>query len=146
VLIARFPPVLAILPISNGYQLLGLLHVLSVIAAFGPLFVYPSLVRAGAGGEVAKWHLRLSLPALVLAWVFGMGMVGMSDNAIEMSDSWIVASLAIWVGLVVVSWFLIRPSLTDPSERGRSMLGAGIGTTHVALVVLLWLMIFKPGA
>ena len=104
---------LAILPISNGYQLLGLLHVLSVIAAFGPLFVYPSLVRAGAGAEVAKWHLRLSLPALVLAWVFGMGMVGMSDNAIEMSDSWIVASLAIWVGLVVVSWFLIRPSLTD---------------------------------
>ncbi len=137
---------LAIYPISNGYQLLGLLHVLSVIAAFGPLFVYPSLVRAGAGGEVAKWHLRLSLPALVLAWVFGMGMVGMSDDAIEMSDSWIVASLAIWVALVVVSWFLIRPSLTDTSERGRSMLGAGIGVTHLALVVLLWLMIFKPGA
>jgi uncharacterized membrane protein len=138
--------VLAILPISDGYQLVGLLHVSSVIAAFGPLFVYPSLVRAGAGAEVAKWHLRLSLPALVLAWVFGMGMVGMSDSLIEMSDSWIVASLAIWVGLVVVSWFLIRPSLTDPSERGRSMLGAGIGITHLALVVLLWLMIFKPGA
>jgi hypothetical protein len=143
--------VLAILPISNGYQLLGLLHVLSVIAAFGPLFVYPSLVRAGAGHEVAKWHLRLSLPALVLAWVFGMGMVGMSkpegatEGLIKMSDGWIVASLAIWVGLVIVSWFLIRPSLTDPSERGRSMLGAGIGITHVALVVLLWLMIFKPG-
>ena len=137
---------LAILPISTGYELLGLLHVLSVVAAFGPLFIYPSMVRAGAGGEVAKWHLRLSLPALVLAWLFGMGMVGMSDNAIEMSDSWIVASLAIWVGLVVVSWFLIRPSLTDPSERGRSMLGAGIGITHLALVVLLWLMIFKPGA
>jgi hypothetical protein len=138
--------VLAIYDISNGYQLLGLLHVASVVAAFGPLFIYPSLVRAGAGGEVAKWHLRLSLPALVLAWVFGMGMVGMSDNAIEMSDSWIVASLAIWVGLVVVSWFLIRPSLTDPSERARSMLGAGIGVTHLALVVMLWLMIFKPGA
>ena len=124
----------------------GLLHVLSVIAAFGPLFVYPSLVRAGAGAEVAKWHLRLSLPALVLAWVFGMGMVGMSDNQIEMSDSWIVASLAIWVGLVAVSWFLIRPSLADTSERARSMLGAGTGITHLALVVLLWLMIFKPGA
>ena len=68
---------LAILPISTGYELLGLLHILSVIAAFGPLFTYPSMLRAGAGVEVAKWHLRLSLPALVLVWVFGMGLVGL---------------------------------------------------------------------
>ena len=51
-----------------------------------------------------------------------------------------------WVILVVVSWFLIRPSLTDTSERARSMLGAGIGITHLGLVVLLCLMVFKPGA
>ena len=131
---------------SNSYELLVLLRILSVIAAFGPPFIYPSLVRAGAGAEVAKWHLRLSLPALVLAWVLGMGLVGLSDDLFEMSDGWIVASLLVWAILVVVSWFLIRPSLTDPSERGRSMLGAGIGITHLALVVLLWLMIFKPGA
>ena len=137
---------LAILPISTGYELLGLLHILSVIAAFGPLFIYPSMLRAGAGAEVAKWHLRLSLPALVLVWVFGMGMVGMSDEVFEMSDGWIVASLLLWVGLVAVSWFLIRPSLTDTSERARSMLSAGLGITHLGLVVLLWLMVFKPGA
>jgi uncharacterized membrane protein len=137
--------VLAIYPISNGYELLGLLHILSVIAAFGPLFVYPSLVRAGAGAEVARWHLRLSLPALVLAWVFGMGLVGASDDLIEMSDGWIIASLLVWVILVVVSWFLIRPSLSDSSERARSLLSAGIGITHVGLIVMLWLMVFKPG-
>ena len=141
----RFGAVLAIYPISNGYELLGLLHILSVIAAFGPLFIYPSLVRAGAGAEVAKWHLRLSLPALVLAWVFGMGMVGSSDDFFEMSDGWIIASLLVWVVLVLVSWFLIRPSLSDSSERARSMLSAGIGITHVGLIVMLWLMVFKPG-
>jgi hypothetical protein len=145
VLVASFGAVLAIYDFSTGYQLFGLLHIVSVIAAFGPLFVYPSFVRAGAGADVAKWHLRLSLPALVLAWVFGMGMVGMSDKAIEMSEGWIVASLLIWVGLVVVSWFLIRPSLTDAGERARSMLSAGIGITHLGLIVLLWLMVFKPG-
>ncbi len=143
--VARFRPVFAILPISTGYELFGLLHILSVIAAFGPLFTYPSMIRAGAGAEVAKWHLRLSLPALVLVWVFGMGMVGMSDEVFKMSDGWIVASLLLWVGLVVVSWFLVRPSLTDTSERARSMLGAGLGITHLGLVVLLWLMVFKPG-
>ena len=135
----------AILPISTGYEVLGLLHILSAIAAFGPLFVYPSMIRAGAGAEVAKWHLRLSLPALVLAWVFGMGMIGASDEIIEMADGWIVASLIIWVALVLVGRLLIRPSLADPTERARSMLGAGIGITHLGLVVMLWLMVFKPG-
>jgi hypothetical protein len=137
--------VLAILPISTGYELLGLLHILSVVAAFGPLFVYPSMIRAGAGAEVAKWHLRLSLPALVLVWEFGVGLVGLSDDAVEMTEGWIVASLIIWVALVVVSWFLIRPSLADTGERARSMLAAGIGITHLGLVVMLWLMVFKPG-
>ena len=137
---------LAILPISTGYELLGLLHILSVIAAFGPLFIYPSMLRAGAGAEVARWHLRLSLPALVLVWVFGMGLVGLSDDVFEMSDGWIIASLLLWVGLVAVSWFLVRPSLADTSERARSMLSAGLGITHLGLVVLLWLMVFKPGA
>ena len=35
------------LTISTGYEMLGLLHILTVIAAFGPLFIYPSLRRAG---------------------------------------------------------------------------------------------------
>jgi uncharacterized membrane protein len=138
--------VLAIYDISTGYQILGLLHIVAVIAAFGPLFVYPSMLRAGASAAVATWHLRLSLPALVLVWVFGMGLVGASDEVIEMSDGWVIASLLIWVALVVVSWFLIRPSLTDTSERARSMLSAGLGITHLGMVVALWLMIFKPGA
>ena len=72
-------PVLAILNISRGYQILGLLHVLAVIAAFGPLFIYPSMQRAGAGQAVARLHLRLALPAMTLVWVFGMGLVGLGD-------------------------------------------------------------------
>jgi uncharacterized membrane protein len=138
--------VLAIFPISTGYQLLGLLHILSVIVAFGPLFFYPSLQRAGDGVTVAKVHLRLVLPALTLAWVFGMGMVGMSDDAIEMSETWIVIALACWVVLMLLSWFLIRPALTDQSAAARSRLGMAIGITHVLLIVLLYLMIFKPGS
>jgi uncharacterized membrane protein len=137
--------VLAIIDISTGYQLLGLVHVLAVIAAFGPLFIYPSMQRAGAGVTVAKLHLRLVLPALTLVWVLGMGMVGMSDEVWKMSDTWIVLSLLGWVVAMVASWFLIRPALTDESERGRSRLAAGVGVTHLVLVVVLYLMIFKPG-
>ena len=136
---------LAIYDISNGYQVLGVLHILAAVVAFGPLFIYPSMQRAGAGAEVARLHLRLSLPALVLSWVFGMGLVGMSDDAIEMSQTWIVLSLLCWVAAVAISWFLIRPSLGDNSESARSKLAAGIGASHLVAVVVIYLMVFKPG-
>ncbi len=137
---------LAIWTFSNGYQIVGLLHILSAVVAFGPLFIYPSMQRAGAGAELAKVHLRISFPALVLTWVLGMGMVGMSKDNFEMSQTWIVLSILLWVVLGSVSWFLIRPSLGDRSESARSKLAAGIGVTHLLVVVILYLMVFKPGA
>ncbi len=73
-------------------------------------------------------------------------MVGMSDEVWKMSQTWIVLSLIGWVILMLVSWFLIRPALTDTSDTARSRLAAGIGITHLLLVVILYLMIFKPGA
>jgi len=137
--------VLAIFPFSTGYQIMGLLHIVAAIVAFGPLFLYPALQRNGETRTIAKMHMMLALPALVLVWVLGMGMVGMSDNAIEMSQTWIVVSLALWVVAMLVSWFMIRPALTDTSESARGRMAAGIGITHLVLVVALIMMIFKPG-
>ena len=114
---------LAILDISTGYQIMGLLHILAAIVAFGPLFLYPSMQRAGASATIAKFHLRLSLPALALVWVLGMGMVGMSDEVWKMSQTWIVLALIGWVVLMVVSWFMIRPALTDTSETRQGPAG-----------------------
>lgn len=137
---------LAIFPISNGYKILGLFHILAVVIAFGPLFLYPTLHRAGQSQTIARLHLMMALPALVLVWVFGMGLVGMSDDAVEMTETWIVLSLIGWVLAMVVSWFLIRPALTDRSATARSRLSAGIGITHLLLLVIVILMVFKPGS
>jgi hypothetical protein len=154
VLITGWPPsrpspsvaaVLAIFDISTGYKLVGLLHILAAFVAFGPLFVYPSLLRVGAGPTIAKLHLRMVLPALVVTWVLGMALVGMSDDVWSMSQTWIVLALIAWVILMVVSWFLIRPALTDRSAAARGRLSSGIGITHVLLIVMLYLMGFKPG-
>ena len=136
---------LALLLNTTGYKVMGLLHVLAAIVAFGPLFLYPSMQRAGESATIARFHLRLSLPALTLVWVLGMGMVGMSDKVIKMTQTWIVLSLIGWVILMVVSWFMIRPALTDTSESARGRLASGIGITHLLLIVILYLMVFKPG-
>ena len=77
---------IAILPISNGYKILGILHIIAVVVAFGPLFLYPSLRRAGETATIAKMHMRLTLPAMALVWVLGMGLAGASDDAIKVSD------------------------------------------------------------
>jgi len=134
----------AILPISTTYQFVGLLHVLAAIAAFGPLFLYPRLQRNGETEAVASLHMKLVFPALTLLWVLGMGLAGIGKY--DMAETkWMVGSIAIWLATMVISWFLIRPSLTDTSESARSKLSAGIGMTHILLIVALYLMIFQPG-
>ena len=135
----------ALLEISTGYQIMGLVHILSAVVAFGPLFLYPGLQRNGETTTVARMHMRLVFPALVVLWVLGMGLAGMSDGAYEVSDTWLALSVVNWVVLMAVSWFLIRPAIGDTGESARSKLAAGIGITHLLLVVGLYLMIFKPG-
>jgi len=137
--------VLALTVTSTGYRIVAILHILAAIAAFGPLFVYPSLERAGAGATIAKLHLRLMLPALAITGVLGLALVGMSDKVFEMSQTWVVLALIAWVILLVVSWFMVRPALADPTPAARARLASGIGITHLLLIVLLYLMVFKPG-
>lgn len=137
---------LAIYDFSSAYRFFGVLHVLSAIVAFGPLFVFPTLRKAGDTARLAKLYLMMSLPALTLTWVFGMGLVGMSKDTFEMSQAWIVVSLIAWLAAMVVGWFLIRPAITDTSAEADKKFSAGVGVTHLILVLVLFLMVFKPGA
>lgn len=134
---------IALLFTDTGYRVLGLLHILSAIAAFGPLFLYPPLRRNGETQTIAAMHMRLTFPALVALWVFGMGLAGVGD--LKMSQLWLALSLVVWVVLMAVSWFLVRPAVGDASESAAGRLSAGVGITHVGLVVGLVLMIWKPG-
>ena len=47
--------------------------------------------------------------------------------------------------LMAVAWFLVRPAIADTSDAARSRFSAGVGITHLGLVVGLVLMIWKPG-
>ena len=141
------PPVLAILTPENNdlYRLLHLVHILAAIIAFGPLFFYPKLQRAGQTAEVAKLHMRLVFPALVLLWVAGMGMAGVGKISLA-GTPFITATILLWLIALAISWFMIRPALADNSDDDtRRIMAAGVGITHLILVVSLYLMIFKPG-
>jgi len=128
---------------SFGYRMMGLLHILSAIIAFGPMFLYPGLRKAGETTTIASMHMRLTFPSLIALWVLGMGMAGIAE--LKMSQLWLSLSIVVWVVLIAVSWFLIRPSIADRSEAAAKKLSAGVGITHLGLVVGLVLMIWKPG-
>ncbi len=139
------PGVIAILLDTTPYRIMSLLHILAVIVAFGPLFLYPGLRKADETATIATMHMRMTFPALIALWVFGMGLAGMSEDAYELSQLWLSLSIVNWVVLVAVSWFLIRPAITDTSQSAVARLAAGTGITHLGLVVGLVLMIWKPG-
>ena len=128
---------------SFGYRVMGLLHILTAVAAFGPTFLYPTLRKAGQISTIASLHIKLVLPSLVLLWVLGMGLAGIAE--LSMSEFWLAASLVVWAALVCVSWFMIRPALTDASDAATARLMAGTGITHLGLAIGLVLMIWKPG-
>ena len=124
-------------------KLLYLVHILSIVAAFGPLFMYPRMQRAGETSAMAALHMKLVFPALILLWVVGMGMAGVNKFALA-EMWWITITIALWIGSVAVSWFLIRPAIGDTSDDAKKKMSMGIGITHLILVISLVLMIFKP--
>jgi uncharacterized membrane protein len=138
--------VLAILTPENNdlYRILYYVHLLSAIAAFGPLFLYPRLQRAGDAGDVARLHMRLVFPALVVMWVAGMGMAGVGKISLG-GTLFVTVTIVLWLVALAVSWFMIRPALHGEDDDARRRMSAGIGITHLILVVSLYLMIFKPG-
>jgi hypothetical protein len=136
---------LAILLDTPAYRIMALLHILTAISAFGPMFLYPGLKKAGETTTIARLHMRLTFPSLVLLWVLGMGLAGMSEDAYELTQTWLALSIVIWAVLVVISWLLIRPAITDESASAVAKMAAGTGVTHLLLVVGLILMVWKPG-
>ena len=124
-------------------RLLYFVHIVGVVGAFGPLFLYPRMQRAGETTAMAALHMKLAFPSLVILWVAGMGMAGVNKFSLG-SMYWITITIVLWVVALAVSWFLIRPAVSDTSEDARKKMAAGIGVTHLIFVVSLWLMIFKP--
>lgn len=133
---------------SVGYNITLFLHLVAVVAAFGPLLVMGRLYASDPAGA-ARIYLRVSLPALILTWVFGMGVVGSSgsgEDKIAMSETWIMLSLLAWLAMVAVAFAVILPAMKSGGEAARSKLMAGLGSSHLLMVVAVALMVFKPGS
>jgi uncharacterized membrane protein len=143
---------------DDTYNVVLLLHIVAVLVAFAPAVVYPLLgnqlkQEGGAATQRLFGHLaansrRIHFPALVVAGLLGIVLILLSDEVIEFSQTWVSLSFLVWIALCGVVSGMIMPgeravAAGDASAERKVTLGGQIGT--VLLLVMLYLMIFKPG-
>ena len=142
------------------YNIVELLHVLTVLVALAPVFVHPLLRKqmraAGGPGHqqlvvaMAANARRLYSPALIVAGLLGIALVEMSEDAISMTEGWVIAAIVIWVVMNGVLHGMIRPALKAQGAEGASpgadkRLEAGSALLSIGFTVQLILMIWQPG-
>jgi uncharacterized membrane protein len=144
---------------SGIYKLLLFLHLLTVVAAFAPLFVQPLLLReltrkrrgdlpALALGGLANSR-RVHAPALVLAGFFGILLIAASGKTWEFSQAWVSLAFLVWIAMNGVLHAVEIPAqrrLAGGDRAARSRLDLADGVQAALLVILLVLMVWKPGS
>jgi hypothetical protein len=151
---------------SFGYRLFFLLHILSVVVAFAPAFVWPILNRQarvsaqasadGEGGVVVAPPPALTGvmnpfvhgSAVVLAGLFGFGLVGMSSDAWKFSQTWVSLGMLLWFIMIAVVFVGLVPAqraLREAKADAEQRLAMLYGALHLLLLLQLIDMIWKPG-
>ncbi len=145
---------------ATANNIVELLHVLTVVVALAPVFVHPLLrkqMRAadGAGHQhlvlaMAANARRMHGPALIVAGLLGIALVEMSEDAISMTEGWVIAAIVIWVAMNGILHGMIRPALKAQGTDGASLgtekrLEIGSALLSVLFTVQLVLMIWQPG-
>jgi hypothetical protein len=113
------------------------------VVAFAPavVVVLPG-GRDGAVGVIERAGRQVYAPALILAGLFGILGIVASDEIFEFSDTWISLAFVVWIAMNGVFHALVlvgqRQGDTARVENGQRIM-------TVLLLVMLYLMIWKPG-
>ena len=145
---------------TTAYNIVELLHVLTILVALAPVFVHPLLRKqmraAGGTGHqqlvvaMAANARRLYGPALIVAGLLGIALVEMSEDAISLTEGWVIAAIVIWVAMNGILHAVITPALRaagagGPSPTTDKRLEAGSALLSILFTVQLVLMIWQPG-
>ncbi len=144
---------------GTGYNVMLLLHIVTALVAFAPALVHPVLgrqtttldasSRAKVFGLFAGNSRRIYAPALILTGLFGFAMQGMSDGVIEFSQTWFWLALVVWIAMNGVLHAMLLPAeraVAGGDETAAKKVDTGGLILTLLLVVMLYLMVFKPGS
>jgi uncharacterized membrane protein len=143
---------------SGAYNTVLTLHILAVVVGFGAIALSGLAAgRAGSGSggaAVVRSHWTVArgwaMWAVYAAFVLGIGLVLMSDEAWGFGDPWLSAAMGIYIVGVGAFHMLLAPARKQLASGAGDLAAAGkrlaLGTAilDVVLVVNLALMIWKP--
>lgn len=143
---------------DTTYNVFALLHILSAMVAFAPAFVAPfvgnRLVELPATERSAVWSYfqsnsrRVHGPALIVTGILGFGLSGMSEGIYALSKGWLIASIVIWIAMNGVLHAILYPAeraLAGGDDSAKPRLDRFGAVMALLLLVMLYLMVFKPG-
>ena len=155
---------------SGIYKVLFLLHMVAVVGGLGTVVlngVYAAKAKAAggpAGTAVSVANYEVSGVAEKLIYtipIWGILMVLVSDDAIGFGDTWIWLSMLLYVVALGISHAVMIPGHRRYNELASAEGGPSVGAEaqglekklagggmalNLILVVLIALMIWKPGA
>lgn len=145
---------------SNLYNVLYLGHMISFVVAFAPSVIHPILAgQAKADGDDGGYRRllghqgangrRLHFPAVIALGGFGLAMVLVSDPVWAFDQTWISLALLVWIVICGVVSGLLLPAerkVAAGDDTAESLVQRAGGIATLLLLVMLYLMIWKPGA
>lgn len=142
------------------YNAVLALHIIALIVAFAPAVTHPltaARTKRDQGAEalpplsraMAANGRAVYLPALIVTGLLGFVLVLLSEDVWAFTDAWVMAAIALWVVITGVVSGMIMPAeralgAGDLAAERKVALGGQLAT--IAAIVMLWLMVFKPGA
>jgi len=143
---------------STLYKLLYLGHMVTFLVAFAAAVINPILVAKVKGdgdepsllrlaGHIAGNGRQIHFPALVLLGAFGLGMVFEGD--LDFGDAWVSLAFLVWLAMCGIITGLMLPSerkLAAGDRSAEALVERAGQIVTLLLLVMLYLMIWKPGA
>ena len=128
---------------STGFKIFLFLHILSVVVAFAPavIAVLPG-GREGALGMMERAGRIVYAPALIVAGLFGILCVVTSDEVFEFDQTWISLAFVVWIVMNGVFHAMV---LAGQRRGDESRVFNGQATMTVLLLIMVYLMVWKPG-
>ncbi len=141
-----------------AYDIVLLVHIVSFLVAFAPAAINPLLESHFAKNAddatmqiwakfSANYTSRIALGALGLLLITGLIMIIEFDGW-EFSQTWISLAFLVWFAIAgVVSAMILKgeKAMAAGDMSGRDLVAKGGPIATILMVIMLYLMIFKPG-
>jgi|TARA_B100001996_G_scaffold291988_1_gene232181 hypothetical protein len=134
---------------SGSYNFVLFLHLLSVILGTGSAFLAQVITskykKSTDNPQITLTALGTVMsPSLLLSGVFGGALVGMSDDVYDFSQLWLTLAGILWLTCIAAAALLYKPPFLTLPDVGKheAKLSAIL---HLSLVVMLAVMVWKPG-